>query len=221
MRNHKFVVNEFYHLYSRGVEKRPIFLDSADHDRFIKLLFHCNGTESVNIRAIRKGLTFVDFLDERGENLVDIGAYCLMPNHFHLLLKQRQDLGVSKFMQKVLTAYTMYFNTRYERSGRLFSSSFKSKHANEDRYLKYLFAYIHLNPLKILNSDWRKLRLYDQERLVNSLSGYDYSSFPDYVEVKRSENLILNREGFPEYFPTSLEFIPFIREWIEADIPEV
>ncbi|KKT14135.1 MAG: hypothetical protein UV94_C0023G0007 [Parcubacteria group bacterium GW2011_GWC1_43_30] len=155
-RSHIFAPGEYYHLYSRGVEKRVIFLDNDDYKRFIKILFFCNGSKPVVIRDLPIGLTFEKYIDKRGEILVDIGAYCLMPNHFHLLVRERNEKGISLFMQKLITAYTMYFNDKYGRKGRLFESSYKSIHAVDDRYLKYLFAYIHLNPVKLINPKWKE-----------------------------------------------------------------
>ncbi len=80
-----------------------------------------------------------------------------MPNHFHILFKQEKEQGITTFMQKLSTAYVMYYNKKYKRSGGLFEGKFKSKYAGEDRYLKYLFSYIHLNPLKILDKIGKNL----------------------------------------------------------------
>lgn len=189
-------------------------MDKADHRRFIALLFFCNGSKPVNMRNLRKGLTFAESVDKRGERLVSIGAYCLMPNHFHILIKESAPGGVSLFMQKVLTAYTMYFNTKYQRKGRLFESSFKSQHADFDQYLKYLFAYIHLNPLKLLNARWKEEGLFNKHSALSSLRGYDFSSLPDYLSNGRDEEHILNRESFPEYFVETKDAIRDIQDWM-------
>ena len=85
-RRYTFAPGEYYHLYNRGVEKRLIYLDDNDKERFVKLLFFCNSYKPLNMRDRHKGLTFVEY--DRGERLVDIGAYCLMPNHFHLLIRE-------------------------------------------------------------------------------------------------------------------------------------
>lgn len=104
-----FSVDEHYHIYNRGTDKRQIFLDHDDYDRFVKLLYLCNGTESIVFRDIPIGETY-GF--DRGETLVDIGAYCLMPNHFHLLLREKNEGGISLFMKKLSTGYSMYFNLK-------------------------------------------------------------------------------------------------------------
>lgn len=212
-RRYSFAPGEYYHLYSRGVEKRQIFLDEKDKERFIRLLFFGNSYKPVNIRDVHKGLTFGDSVEERGERLVDIGTYCLMPNHFHLLIRERSDYGISTFMQKIMTAYTMYFNVKNQRKGRLFESSYLSTHADYDEYLKYLFAYIHLNPLKLIDATWREKKLYNEEWAKRVLDGYAHSSYADYSGINRDQGFILNREEFPEYFPDPSDFSNYLSEW--------
>ncbi len=146
----KLAIGEYYHIYNRGVDKRDVFMDEDDYKRFTFLLFICNSDKSIEVRNYIKngGETSV-----RSNTIVDIGAYCLMPNHFHLLIREKTENGISKFIQKVSTAYTMYFNQKMDRSGALFQGVFKSKHIDSDEYLKYMFSYIHLNPIKIIQPD--------------------------------------------------------------------
>ena len=217
-RSHIFAPGEYYHLYSRGVEKRVIFLDNDDYKRFIKILFFCNSSKSVVIRDLPRGLTFGKYINKRGEILVDIGAYCLMPNHFHLLVRERGEKGISLFMQKLITAYTMYFNDKYGRKGRLFESSYKSIHAADDRYLKYLFAYIHLNPVKLINPEWKENGIKNLEETKKYLNDYTFSSFADYAGRNRDSMLILTKQEFPEYFPTPDIFTTSIFEWITTEV---
>ena len=99
----------------------------------------------------------------------------------------------------------MYFNKRYERTGRLFEGTFKSVHANNDEYLKYLFAYIHLNPIKLTNPMWKEEGIKDNNKAESFLNEYEFSSYLDYSSNmennrKRLESKILNKEVFPEYF---------------------
>lgn len=212
-RNLVIAPGEFYHIYNRGVEKRDIFTIPSDYDRFVSMLYICNGTESVHLQ--RQGLTLTElFQVERGQPLVDIGAYCLMPNHFHLLLKEHAEGGVAKFMQKITTGYTMYFNKRHERSGSLFQGTYKSTHANEDRYLSYLISYIHLNPVKLIEPLWKETGIADKKRSEEYLENYGYSSYLDYLGKKRPENSIINREAFPDYFETPSEFSKSVKEWL-------
>jgi len=153
-----FDIGEYYHVYNRGTDKRDIFVDDYDRDRFIFMLYALNTPASVEIRNLLEenisgGPTSV--WHKRDETIVDIGAWCLMPNHFHILLHENIEGGVSKFMQKLMTAYTMYFNARNSRSGHLFQGRFKAEHVSSDPYLEYLFAYIHLNPIKIIDPKWK------------------------------------------------------------------
>lgn len=198
-----FAPGEFYHVYNRGVDKRLIFLDKTDYRRFIQLLFFCNSQMTVDMRELRrrisKGVTFADFIEERGETLVDIGAFCLMPNHFHLLLHEKIEGGISLFLQKISTAYSMYFNAKYKRTGRLFERTFLAEHADYDQYLKYLFSYIHLNPVKIIDQNWKENGPRDLSMNRFFVEEYEYSSYRNYLgEHENSE--ILNKYAFPEYF---------------------
>ncbi len=211
-----FSENEFYHLYNRGIEKRIIFLDKADYERFLLLLKVANSTKSFNLRDLK------DQYNPRGESsgiidntLVYIGSYCLMPNHFHILLKEKSEGGISKFMAKLTTGYSMYFNKRYERKGSLFQGVFQAQHADSDNYLKYLFSYIHLNPIKLIQSDWKENGIGDTYGAKKYLNSYKYSSFIDYIGIKREENNILNRVVFPEYFESVEDFQNNIFDWLE------
>lgn len=211
-RNVVFAPDEYYHLYNRGTEKRKIFLNEADRNRFISLLYLCNASEHVQISADR--FTYTEcFAHERQSPLTAIGAYCLMPNHFHLLVREMKEGGISKFMQKLLTAYTMYFNTKYQRSGALFQGKFKATHAASDRHLKYLYAYIHLNPIKCIDPEWKKRGATDRRRAKAYLADYKNSSYADYMDVKRMEGKILSRKEFPDYF-TGNDFSWMIDEWL-------
>lgn len=212
-RNFKIAVGEFYHVYNRGVDKREIFSDDNDRRRFFYLLFLCNGSKSFEISELK--LSEVFNID-RGETLVEIGAICLMPNHFHLLLREKKEDGISDFMHKVSTAYTMYYNRKYKRTGSLFGGRFKVQHVNNDRHLNYLFAYIHLNPIGLIQSDWKETGVGDLKRSKEYLHGFVFSSYLDYVgnQHNRSFGLILNKEAFPEYFSDHREFEDFIEDWL-------
>jgi len=211
-----FSTGEAYHIYNRGTDKRLIFQDLLDYDRFIKLLFFSNSQNPFNFRSLRKGDTFAESVDKRKETLVDIGAYCLMPNHFHLLVRAKKDTDVSVFIQKLCTAYSMYFNTKYGRTGKLFQGVFRAEHADRDEYLKYLFAYIHLNPIKIIDPTWKEEGLQDREKTLDFLNTYRFSSHLDYVE-SRDQGYILNRFVFPDYFSQSQSFdgyMMYLQEWL-------
>ncbi len=211
-RKFHFSLGEFYHIYNRGNNKSAIFLDDKDRQRFQKLLYICNGTKPVVFKTIQ-GLT-LDKIN-RGESIVNIGAYCLMPNHFHLLLREKTENGISNFVKKLLTAYSMYFNKKYGRTGKLFEGIFRATHLDEDRYLKYIFSYIHLNPVKIIDPLWKENGITDHGKSKVYLSEYKYSSYADYMNLERREKCILDVPVFPEYFLSFKEFENFIDEWLK------
>ncbi len=212
----EFSIGEYYHIYNRGTEKRAIFIESKDYKRFKILLYLCNSSEPVDMHSVfRSGSTIPGiFKKDRGDTLVDIGAYCLMPNHFHILIREKIENGISKFTKKLLTAYSMYFNNKNTRKGTLFEGSFQAKHVDSDIYLKYLFAYIHLNPVKLIDSDWKEKGIKNIEEAKEHLNGYQFSSFLDYKNISRLEEKIINKKSFPEYFCTQKDFNSFINEWL-------
>lgn len=211
LRDFSFAVNEFYHLYNRGTDKRTIFNNTSDYERFIYLLYLCNGKIPIVFRDLPKEDIFSV---ERGETLVDIGAYCLMPNHFHILLCEKIENGISSFMKKLLTGYSMYFNKKYERTGNLFEGTFKAKHVHTDPQLKYLFSYIHLNPAKIIDPNWKTNMHSNRKRLFGYVNTYPYSSFRDYIKADRKEEIILNKKAFPDYFEKNSDTVSSITDWL-------
>lgn len=211
-RNISFSTYEYYHIYNRGTDKRTIFLDDYDKERFVKLLFVANGSQPFVFRDFPIGLPYVEI--DRGEAIVDIGAYCLMPNHFHILIREKTEGGIVKFMSRVLTSYSSYFNKKYKRTGRLFEGTFKAKHIDSDRYLKYLFAYIHLNPVKIIDAEWNKNGISNRAGAKEYLTKYAHSSYLEYMGVLRNERKILNRTAFPEYFSELQDFEELVNEWL-------
>jgi putative transposase len=133
-----FRAGEYYHVFNRGNNKQPIFMDDADYLNFIKrckLVLGKISDPKLNIKPLPEGC-------------LDIVCYCLMPNHFHFLIKQNGDIGIDRFITKVCTSYAHFFNKKYERVGNLFQDAFKAKLVDTDTYLNYLSAYIHNNPPK-------------------------------------------------------------------------
>jgi len=210
-RRFNFSVDEYYHVYSRGTERREIFLDKHDRERFIKLLYILNSEKAFKFRDVQ-GYSFGSL--ERGNQRTAIGAYCLMPNHFHLLVRETEEGGLSLFMQKLLTAYSMYFNKKYARSGRLFESTFRAQFVDNDNYLKYLFAYIHLNPVKLLEPEWKEKGIQDEEKALEYLKQYRYSSFNEHMGEERDEEAILSKEHFPGYFEEPKDFKELLSDWL-------
>lgn len=202
-----FVEGEYYHLYNRGNSKQIIFHDVQDHQYFMNLLTIMNTEFRLKTREVNESSV-------KGENIISVGAYCLMPNHFHLVVKQEKEKGITMFMLKLSTAYAMYYNKKYKRTGSLFEGKFKSKYAGEDSYLKYLFAYVHLNPLKILDVNWKSKAKYLPKDMLIFLEQYPYSSFNEYFFEKFT---IINKSAFPNYFPLKADFIKNITTWFNVD----
>jgi len=211
-----FSVGEYYHIYNRGNDKRIIFIDNTDYLRFLTLLYISNNTEAVHIsNLVNQGDSLVKIMKmQREDTLVDIGAYCLLPNHFHLLVKEKKENGITKFMGKMSTGYSMYFNKKNERTGKLFEGTFKSVHADVDVYLKYLFSYIHLNPIKIIDPNWKEEGIKDKNKAKEFLREYVFSSYMDYLGADRPESGIINKQAFPDYFSTQQDFNYTINDWL-------
>lgn len=192
-----FVEGEYYHVYNRGVDKRNIFPNDYDYNRFILLLHVLNTNKNLKIRDLLKGNSFNGLLKIKNDDpIVAIGAYCLMPNHFHLLVTPLVEGGLSKFMLKLQTSYSMYFNIKNKRSGSLFEGPYKSQHLDTDEYLKYLYSYIHLNPAKLKDKDWIKNGAKDFKSLKEFIMSYKYSSINEYV---KNDFSIIDISMFPEY----------------------
>ncbi len=212
IRKVSFVAGEYYHIYNRGNSKQKIFHDKEDYERFTGLLYACNQVGNLRSDDLQKNQGLFNIV--RTDIIVGIGAYCLMPNHFHVLITEIQEGGISRFMQKFTTAYVMYYNKKYKRTGSLFEGKFKAQHAGDDRYLKYLFSYIHLNPLKLIYKNWKENGVYDKKEALQYLTNYKYSSYVDYLGSERIMNKILDVKVFPEYFPNKESFIEEIFDWL-------
>lgn len=208
-----FAENEYYHIYSRGVEKRKIFLNTKDHNRFIALLYIMNQDISFrmdNFLQMHKNNLLEIFEEKREKTLVSILGYCLMPNHFHLILHEHAEGGISKFMGKLLTAYSMYFNTKYDRSGPLFTHPFRSEHIGDESQYMYIFSYVHLNPISIIEKKWKESGVKNKKEAEEFLKKYQFSSYPDFLGNNRPESAILDLSLVPEYIQdTELSFKTF------------
>lgn len=193
---------EWYHCYNRGTDKRIVFEDTVDYERFLALLYVSNGTMPIRISDHRT-TNLHSFLEDenldRGDPLVAIGAYTLMPNHPHLVLKQIADGGIARFMQKVFTGYTMYFNLKKNRTGALFAGTYKSRHVSDDRYMKQVIPYVLMNPAELFMHEFEKNTV-DISSIEKELRAYPYSSLPDFLGLKRQENKIV--VPLDEYYDT-------------------
>jgi len=199
-RKTKFVPEEYYHLYSRGVEKRKIFIDTRDYERFMALLYIMNQPEPFHFTNFLKRNKIGEIFNEsKKKSLVSILGYALMPNHFHILVYENEEGGISKFMGRLLTAYSMYFNTKYERSGPLLTHPFRSQHISDESQYLWIFSYIHLNPIGIIKKDFKINGIGNKDIAKEFLKSYKYSSFHEYDGVSRPESKILDLSLIPDY----------------------
>ncbi len=190
-----FQNDEYYHVFNRGVDKRNVFLDEEDYSYFTHVLDVFNDHSSViNTRYNYRNRISI----EKRNPLVEVVSYCLMPNHFHFLIKQISEGGISKFLQKIGIGYTHYFNKKYERSGVLFQGKTKSRHVDTDKYLNYLKMYIDLNALDLFEKDWKKNGLKDKSGAKKFLEEYAWKSKPK------------NKESDLEFYVTDQEFLEYI-----------
>ncbi|MBI4037723.1 transposase [Candidatus Curtissbacteria bacterium] len=195
----KYVVREYeenayYHVFNRGVEKRKIFLDEKDYKIFIYYLF-------IYLYPLERVLTKYPRLPIRlhNKNLSKEAAlvsYCLMPNHFHLLLKQTTKSGISKFLKQITNAYTEYFNKKYVRSGSLMQGPFKAVRIKNDEQLIHITRYIHLNPYVA--------------GLTEDLDSYQWSSYKDFIF--KSDETFCETTVITDFFPSRTEYKKFIHD---------
>lgn len=197
---------EIYHILSRGVDKRKIFLEEEDYLRFVHDLFEFNNQEAAqNIGYFFKN-QYIDlrsrYIGEKRQKrkfLVKILIFCLMPNHYHLLLTPIVEGGITKFMRKLNIGYAKYFNQKYERVGALFQGRYKSIHIQNDSHFIRLPYYIHLNPLDLKFPEWRGGEIKNYKGAIKFLENYRWSSFLDYIGKKNFPS-ITQRDLLLEFF---------------------
>jgi putative transposase len=210
--------NEIYHILNRGVEQRNIFLNDKDYLRFIHDLYEFND-EAPAENIYYKSISLESYevkprkIRER-KSIVEILAFCLMPNHYHLLLKQKKDNGISKFMQKLGTGYTMSFNKKYKRKGTLFQNTYKAILIDKQNHFYNLPYYIHLNPLDIKFPEWRERKLKDYNKALEYLNNYRWSSHLDYCGNKNFPS-VTNREFLLDVFNREDKYKQSIEKWLK------
>ena len=212
----QFVENQIYHLYNRGVEKRRIFLNQKDYVRFIIDLYEFNDiAPALNFgRSIFAQPIEVRLQSKRQQPQVALLAFCLMPNHYHIMVQQLTKNGITNFMRKLGTGYTNYFNTKYERVGSLFQGKFKATLLTHEAHFLYLPHYIHLNsldvaPLRIKNTSASK------KETIDFLQKYRWSSLPDYLGTKNFPTVI-DKKFLTACIGDKNEFRSQTQEWLTS-----
>ncbi len=210
---------DLYHVLNRGVDKRKIFLDEREHLRFIHDLYEFNDKNWVinNFRTFGQLNDLASPTEHAGKKkrqlLVNIHAFCLMPNHYHLLLSPRVKDGIPRFMRKLNMGYAKYFNLKHKRSGALFEGRYKSILVKDESHFIHLPYYIHLNPLDLIMPEWRNRTIHNFQKAVDFLENYRWSSFLDYTGRKNFpsvtyRNLILSSTGgSKQYYKETLDWI--------------
>lgn len=218
MQKTPFVAGEFYHVYNRGVDKRNIFTNQEDLNRFVQSMVEFNVIEPIgsiyensfvknqlgNETSKSKLVNFK--LSKSKEKLINIIAHCLNPNHFHLILEAREDNGISEFMKRLAGGYTKYFNNKYVRSGSLFQGVFKSVHIDSNEYLLYSSAYVNLND-----------EVHGIHQLGNETSKLVRSSFGEYVNAEEvgDGNKLCEKGIILEQFKNRNEYVAFAKDTVK------
>ena len=217
MQKPQFVENQIYHIYNRGVEKRDVFLNDKDYLRFVHDLFEFNDKDSVfnvayyfNSKSKQIESRHLEKERKPRKLLVEILVFALMPNHFHLLLKQTRENGIVKFMQKLGTGYTNYFNKKYDRVGGLFQGRFKAVLINEEAHFIHIPFYFHTNPIDLIygsstSIDWRGQ--------IEFLENYRWSSFLDYIGKKNFPS-VTSRKFLLEFWGGEKEYRKETEKWL-------
>ncbi len=211
---------ELTHCLSRGVDKRKIFLDDQDRFRFVHDLFEFNDQERVNTTfyAFQRSNDIASRkirVEKRARKLlVDIHAFCIMSNHYHLLLSPRTENGISRFMKKLNMGYVKYFNEKYERKGTLFEGRYKSVSVKSHAHFVHLPYYIHLNPLDLTSPEWRERRIKNSAAVLQKLEQYRWSSHLDYLGKKNFPS-VTNRNLLTQFFGGPQKYQDSIRGWLQ------
>ncbi|MES2023669.1 MAG: transposase [Patescibacteria group bacterium] len=202
MRKVSFAKNEFYHIYNRGVDKRNIFESPEDLQRFIQSMGDFNVRDPIG-SIFENSFNQLGSLAPKSEKLVNFVAYCLNQNHYHFILEPLFDDGVQKFMHKLSTGYTNYFNEKEERVGSLFQGPYKAIHIDSNQYLLHLSVYVNLNYKvhKGLNKKW--------------MENLPISSFKEYVE--QTIKPFCNKNIILEQFNNIKEY----RNFCEKTLPDI
>ena len=218
----QLVNGEIYHIVIRAIETLKLFRNERDYFRMIHDLFEFNDEESVmstyrerlKINPARTFLAGLRKLRKKRKILVEVLAFCLMPNHLHLLIRQLREGGISKFMRKIGAGYGGYYNQKYKRNGHLFSGRYRIVYIKTEEQLKTVFVYIHTNPASILAPNWRERGIKNLPKMIKFLENYKWSSYPDYL-FKKSFPSLTGREFLTKIMGGPKGCREFINGWLQ------
>ena len=173
-------------------------MDNYDRQRFVLGLYAFNDVDSVV--NLSRDLSEIGSHSDDRNRLVDVHAWCLMGNHYHLLLSSHVENGVSKFLQKLNIGYTMYFNKRHQRSGVLFQGKTKKVLIEKEAHFNYILHYIHCNPLDLMRggSGWRTQSLASPKAALDYLDAYRWSSYRNYSGEPEFSEILTGSDIFAE-----------------------
>lgn len=217
-------LENYYHAFNRGVDKRQIFMDDEDYRRFLHNMYEFNTPEKAPPYMNRKkgdsvspSSSTIGHRKSNSQRIVEIVSFCLMPNHFHFILKPLVEGGLTLFMKKLGIGYVKYFNLKYERSGVLFQSRFKSVLVTSDSQMMHLARYIHiLNPGELAEPKIREGIVENSAGLQEFIKNYKWSSYLDYIGQKNYPSLI-NKKLISGYFGSERKFEKFSLSWKNND----
>lgn len=207
----KFYTGEIYHIYNRGVEKREIFLDHSYYLRFFQTLDYYRHKRFIRLSFRLKEIKTLE-ASKKGELLVKLFGYCLMPNHFHLLIKQNAASGISKYLNDLSNSFARYFNIRNVRTGPLFQSPFKAKPIETWESFLQVSRYIHLNPVELFH-------LHPSGAIWDFLVNYPYSSLRDYV--KREESSLTDLKALNDLDIDLNNYSEFVKGGLSLDLKKI
>ena len=189
-KNPPLVNGEIYHVVSRSVGDTSVFDNEKDFYRGIFCIYEFNNDKPVNIwirrrnRKVEKKVLGPTSLTLQKRNMfVEVLAFSFMPNHFHLILRQLKESGITKFMQKVGTGYAGYFNKKYNRRGHLFNK-FRAIHIKDNNQLKNAFVYVHANLISLFEPGWKEKGVKNSNKIIEFLENNKRHSYMDYLGKK-------------------------------------
>lgn len=225
----QFVNGEIYHIVLRALDDNLVFCDIDDYYRGIFSIFEFNDDKPVKIRERRKarlrfkkaitrptcdGIIIIPEMPDKRELLVEVLAFCFMPNHIHLLLRQLQEGGLRKFMVKFASGYARYFNQKHHRKGYVFQNRFKDVHIANENQLRTVFVYLHVNPLSLCEPGWKEKGIKDLSEAIDFLEHYKWSSYQDYLGVKNFPS-VTKRDFLLEIMGGSKGCKDSVDDWLE------
>lgn len=253
-RNIKFATGNIYHIVVRSLDDNLLFKNIDDNYRGIFSIYEFNNAKRIEIRDRRRMRMKIkeevkkaakefkkiqaknkargqrvsaDLSADSRDKLVEVMAFCLMPNHIHLLVKQLKDDGITKFMRKLGAGYGRYFNKKYQRKGYVFQDRFRAVFIRNDDQLKVVLAYIHSNPISLAEPKWKERGIHDLKRAIKFLENYKWSSHLDYIgksnfpsvtERKFILEIMGSKRGYEEFLKDYLRYRGKIKEFTELTL---